>query len=76
MNAEDSIILRDLKLFQMIWLFCILFCGLGQMTLQSPVSFKKEVDGCKLMIDTKLFGSALELYHQVLSPPAWRGLLP
>ena len=37
MNAEDSIILRDFKLFQLIGLHFILFCSLGQMTLQNLV---------------------------------------
>lgn len=45
------------------------------MTVQTLVLiFEKEVDGCKLMIDIKLFGLVLELYHQLPSPPTWRGV--
>lgn len=59
-------------------MLCILFCGLGQMAMVRAlvVALEKAVNGCELMSATKLFGSPLELYHQVLSPPCWWGLLP
>lgn len=74
MNTEHLVILRGLKLFRLIWMLCILFCGLGQMTMQEPWS--KRVNDCELMSATKLFGSPLELYHQVLSLSSRWGLLP
>lgn len=59
MNTENSIILRDLKTFQLIWLLFILFCGLEKL-LCKVVALEKEVDGCKLVSPAKLFGSPLE----------------
>ena len=52
-------------------LYFILWPRGNDCTIPRGSSWKGKVDGCKFMMDTELFGSLWELYHQVLTPPAW-----
>lgn len=65
MNAENSIIFKRFKIVStdLAVVYFILWPRVNDYAEDLVIDLEKEVDGCKLMITTKLFGSLLDLFH-------------